>query len=122
MFDAAVSRHARMPSHRDEGNWKQDLVMWLSQEVPRRRGAVAHDGQGTALYSHDVEWAWVLVFAANVRCISACSPLPLLPVTHALRWLLPAAARSEWAALVQQHAGGLDDLHATLGRRAHAGF
>ena len=55
---------------------------------------MSYDGQGTALYSHDVEWAWVLVFGANVRGTPACSPLPLLPVTHALRWLLPAAARS----------------------------
>jgi hypothetical protein len=101
MLDAVVRRHSRMPEARQDTEvWKQDLVFWLSQEVPRRRGAVSIDGQGTALYGRDVELAWVLVFGANVRGIPACSPLPLLPVTHARRWLLPAAARCKWAAHV----------------------
>jgi hypothetical protein len=99
-FDQAVSRSyatARTTIRNDEV-WKQDLIFWLNQELPRRRGAVAEDGQGTALYDRGVEWGWVLVFGANVRGTPAWSPLPPFPATHALYW--PAAARFKWAAHV----------------------
>ena len=89
-FDAAVNRHVAMPGGGGARQlWRQDLLQWLSIEVPRRRGAATQDGQATALYGR-VEWAWVLVFGANVRANPAarCRCLPLSP--HAPCWMLPA--------------------------------